>query len=277
MNKNKREKEFYSVDVGDSTFTVLKRYQNLRPIGSGAQGIVCSAYDHNLERNVAIKKLSRPFQNQTHAKRAYRELVLMKCVNHKNDLKPSNIVVKSDCTLKILDFGLARTAATGLLMTPYVVTRYYRAPEVILGMGYQANDIDQWNKVIEQLGTPSQEFMMKLNQSVRTYVENRPRYTGYSFEKLFPDVLFPADSEHNKLKELIFKEVLDWEERMKNGVIRGQPSPIGYTGAAVINGSPQPSSSSSINDVSSMSTEPTMASDTDSSLEASAGPLSCCR
>lgn len=24
-------------------------------------------------------------------------------------------------------------------MTPYVVTRYYRAPEVILGMGYQAN------------------------------------------------------------------------------------------------------------------------------------------
>lgn len=115
MNKNKREKEFYSVDVGDSTFTVLKRYQNLRPIGSGAQGIVwyvlelkfhlkpralysrhifssvlcmlfsfSSAYDHNLERNVAIKKLSRPFQNQTHAKRAYRELVLMKCVNHKN-------------------------------------------------------------------------------------------------------------------------------------------------------------------------------------------------
>uniref|UniRef100_A0A672RM79 Stress-activated protein kinase JNK n=1 Tax=Sinocyclocheilus grahami TaxID=75366 RepID=A0A672RM79_SINGR len=409
MNKNKQEKEFYSVDVGDSTFTVLKRYQNLRPIGSGAQGIVCSAYDHNLERNVAIKKLSRPFQNQTHAKRAYRELVLMKCVNHKNiicllnvftsqksldefqdvylvmelmdanlcqviqmeldherlsyllyqmlcgikhlhsagiihrDLKPSNIVVKSDCTLKILDFGLARTAATGLLMTPYVVTRYYRAPEVILGMGYQANVgtsyayIDQWNKVIEQLGTPSQEFMTKLNQSVRTYVENRPRYTGYSFEKLFPDVLFPADSEHNKLKasqardllskmlvidaskrisveealqhpyinvwydpaeveappplitdkqlderdhtveewkELIYKEVLDLEEWMKNGVIRGQPSPLG---AAVINGSPQPSSSSSINDVSSMSTEPTVASDTDSSLEASAGPLSCCR
>ncbi|KAI4884664.1 hypothetical protein NFI96_015360, partial [Prochilodus magdalenae] len=298
MNRNKREKEYYSIDVGDSTFTVLKRYQNLRPIGSGAQGIVCSAYDHILERNVAIKKLSRPFQNQTHAKRAYRELVLMKCVNHKNiigllnvftpqktleefqdvylvmelmdanlcqviqmeldherlsyllyqmlcgikhlhaagiihrDLKPSNIVVKSDCTLKILDFGLARTAATGLLMTPYVVTRYYRAPEVILGMGYQANvdvwsigcimaemvrgsvlfpgtdHIDQWNKVIEQLGTPSQEFMMKLNQSVRTYVENRPRYAGYSFEKLFPDVLFPADSDHNRLKASQARDLL---------------------------------------------------------------------
>ena len=55
------------------------------------------------------------------------------------DLKPSNIVVRSDCTLKILDFGLARTAGTSFMMTPYVVTRYYRAPEVILGMGYKEN------------------------------------------------------------------------------------------------------------------------------------------
>jgi serine/threonine protein kinase len=57
------------------------------------------------------------------------------------DLKPSNIVVRSDCTLKILDFGLARTAGTSFMMTPYVVTRYYRAPEVILGMGYKENGI----------------------------------------------------------------------------------------------------------------------------------------
>lgn len=58
------------------------------------------------------------------------------------------------------------------MMTPYVVTRYYRAPEVILGMGYKENvdiwsvgcimgemirggvlfpgtdHIDQWNKII---------------------------------------------------------------------------------------------------------------------------------
>ncbi|CAB1311940.1 unnamed protein product [Coregonus sp. 'balchen'] len=373
MNRNKREKEYYSLDVGDSTFTVLKRYQNLRPIGSGAQGIVCSAYDHNLERNVAIKKLSRPFQNQTHAKRAYRELVLMKCVNHKNmeldherlsyllyqmlcgikhlhaagiihrDLKPSNIVVKSDCTLKILDFGLARTAATGLLMTPYVVTRYYRAPEVILGMGYQANVdvwsigcimaemvrgsvlfpgtdriltwtlvvpplyIDQWNKVIEQLGTPSQEFLMKLNQSVRTYVENRPRFAGYTFEKLFPDVLFPADSEHNKLKasqarDLLSKMlVIDASKRISVSEALQHPyinvwydpteveapPPLitdkqlderehtveEWKGAAVSSSFQQHPSASS------MSTDPTLASDTDSSLETASNtdPRGCCR
>ena len=31
---------FYTVEVGDTKFTIFKRYQNLKPIGSGAQGIV---------------------------------------------------------------------------------------------------------------------------------------------------------------------------------------------------------------------------------------------
>lgn len=35
---------FYTVEVGDTKFTILKRYQNLKPIGSGAQGIVWSVY-----------------------------------------------------------------------------------------------------------------------------------------------------------------------------------------------------------------------------------------
>ncbi|XP_071034998.1 stress-activated protein kinase JNK [Parasteatoda tepidariorum] len=299
MSSSKLSSLFYTVEVGDTKFTILKRYQNLKPIGSGAQGVVCAAFDTVSRQNVAIKKLSRPFQNVTHAKRAYREFKLMKLVNHKNiigllnaftpqktledfqdvylvmelmdanlcqviqmdldhermsyllyqmlcgikhlhsagiihrDLKPSNIVVKSDCTLKILDFGLARTAGTTFMMTPYVVTRYYRAPEVILGMGYKDNvdiwsvgcimgemirggvlfpgtdHIDQWNKIIEQLGTPSQEFMKRLQPTVRNYVENRPKYTGYAFEKLFPDVLFPADSsEHSRLKASQARDLL---------------------------------------------------------------------
>uniref|UniRef100_A0A0C9RV20 Bsk protein n=1 Tax=Fopius arisanus TaxID=64838 RepID=A0A0C9RV20_9HYME len=45
---------------------------------------ISAAYDTVTAQNVAIKKLSRPFQNVTHAKRAYREFKLMKLVNHKN-------------------------------------------------------------------------------------------------------------------------------------------------------------------------------------------------
>ena len=87
---NKSEEEFYTCDVGETTFTILKRYEKLKQIGSGAQGLVCAAYDRILQQNVAIKKLSRPYQNVTHAKRAYREYCIMKLVNHKNIIKLLN-------------------------------------------------------------------------------------------------------------------------------------------------------------------------------------------
>jgi c-Jun N-terminal kinase len=80
----KSSNEFYTMQIGDSSFTILKRYTNLKIIGNGAQGMVCAAYDKILEQNVAIKKLINPFQNTTHAKRAYREFCIMKLVNHKN-------------------------------------------------------------------------------------------------------------------------------------------------------------------------------------------------
>lgn len=46
--------------------------------------------------------------------------------------------------------------------------------------------IDQWSKIIELLGTPSQDFMQRLQATVRNYVENRPRRQGVSFVDLFP-------------------------------------------------------------------------------------------
>lgn len=72
-----------------------------------------------------------------------------------------------------------------------------------------SDHIDQWNKIIEQLGTPSREFMQRLQPTVRNYVENRPRYAGYSFERLFPDVIFPQDSqEHAGLRASMARDLL---------------------------------------------------------------------
>lgn len=69
-------------------------------------------------------------------------------------------------------------------------------------------DIDQWNKVIEQLGTPSAEFMKKLQPTVRNYVENRPKYPGIKFEELFPDWIFPSESERDKIKTSQARDLL---------------------------------------------------------------------
>ena len=148
------------------------------------------------------------------------------------DLKPSNIVVKKDCTLKILDFGLARAVDHTVMMTPYVVTRYYRAPEVIVGMKYKENVdiwsvgcifaemvrgdillqgrdyIDQWNKVIQVLGTPPAEFFKQLQPSTQEYCERLPWYKGKSWIELFPDNAFPNDTPEDKVKTRHARDLL---------------------------------------------------------------------
>lgn len=60
------------------------------------------------------------------------------------DLKPSNLLLNANCDLKICDFGLARPTAENECMTEYVVTRWYRAPELLLNSDYTAA-IDIWS------------------------------------------------------------------------------------------------------------------------------------
>ena len=65
------------------------------------------------------------------------------------DLKPSNIFINSDCHVKLGDFGLARTLEhnphMGGLVTDYVATRWYRAPEMILAAQKYGKPIDMWS------------------------------------------------------------------------------------------------------------------------------------
>lgn len=58
------------------------------------------------------------------------------------DLKPGNLLVNSDCELKICDFGLSRgfdsASEEGTTpMTEYVATRWYRAPEIMLALRFR--------------------------------------------------------------------------------------------------------------------------------------------
>jgi serine/threonine protein kinase len=63
------------------------------------------------------------------------------------DLKPSNLLVNSNCDLKICDFGLARHMEDEWsgTRTEYVVTRWYRAPEIMLACTEYSKAIDVWS------------------------------------------------------------------------------------------------------------------------------------
>lgn len=65
------------------------------------------------------------------------------------DVKPSNILLSSQCALKLCDFGLMRSLAEpegpSPVLTDYVATRWYRPPEVLLGSTHYATSFDMWS------------------------------------------------------------------------------------------------------------------------------------
>ena len=67
---------------------------------------------------------------------------------------------------QILDFGLARAADQTFMMTPYVVTRYYRAPEVIVGMKYKENGKFPWMKLCMALSAEREKREVQLHVSI---------------------------------------------------------------------------------------------------------------
>ncbi|XP_067903024.1 cyclin-dependent kinase-like 2 isoform X7 [Heterodontus francisci] len=61
------------------------------------------------------------------------------------DIKPENILVSESGMVKLCDFGFARTlAAPGEIYTDYVATRWYRAPELLVGDTKYGKSVDVW-------------------------------------------------------------------------------------------------------------------------------------
>ncbi|RLN48372.1 hypothetical protein BBJ28_00023246 [Nothophytophthora sp. Chile5] len=148
------------------------------------------------------------------------------------DLKPSNILVTSTCEAKICDLGLARyvdysqakkvqgasNMDTFVELTEYVVTRWYRAPEILLdGCRYDkpsdlwsagcilaellgrkplfpgSSTTNQLNKIFNVLGTPNIGFITNIHkEAAQKWVHRQRRRAQIPFAELYPNANLQA-------------------------------------------------------------------------------------
>lgn len=138
------------------------------------------------------------------------------------DLKPRNLLVNSNCDLKICDFGLARVRFNDkewvCPMTEYVCTRWYRAPEVLCSWTDYSGAIDIWSigcilaemhmrkplypgqntqhqldLIIGLLGSPDSQELTKIpNEKCQLFIKSLPTTPGRPFEEVFDEMSFEA-------------------------------------------------------------------------------------
>ncbi|KAG8516128.1 Cyclin-dependent kinase 7, partial [Galemys pyrenaicus] len=189
-----------------------KRYEKLDFLGEGQFATVYKARDKNTNQIVAIKKIKLGHRSEAKDginRTALREIKLLQELSHPNiiglldafghksnislvfdfmetdleDLKPNNLLLDENGVLKLADFGLAKSfGSPNRIYTHQVVTRWYRAPELLFGARMYGvgvdmwavgcilaelllrvpflpgdSDLDQLTRIFETLGTPTEE------------------------------------------------------------------------------------------------------------------------
>ncbi|GAW80697.1 glycogen synthase kinase 3 [Plasmodium gonderi] len=126
------------------------------------------------------------------------------------DLKPQNLLVEPKThTLKLCDFGSAKNLLAGQRSVSYICSRFYRAPELMLGSTSYTTHIDLWSlgciisemilgyplfsgqssvdqlvRIIQVLGTPTEEQMKVMNPN---YADIKfPDVKAKDLRKIFP-------------------------------------------------------------------------------------------
>lgn len=129
-----------------------------------------------------------------------------------NDIKPANILINSDCSIRITGFEEAKGINYEIGMEDYVRNRWYASPEVIangkeincqadiwgagcilaemigrkpLFMGCNAMELVRY--FVNVLGTPSEEDMMFLrDERARSYIVSLPHVPKVNWNSMFP-------------------------------------------------------------------------------------------
>ncbi|KAI8374284.1 kinase-like domain-containing protein [Radiomyces spectabilis] len=131
------------------------------------------------------------------------------------DIKPQNILLDPATNIvKLCDFGSAKILTAGDANVSYICSRYYRAPELILGAEEYTVSIDMWSagcvigemilgtplfpgensprqmaEIVNVLGTPTQDQVRTMNPSSTAFTF--PDIPGQPLASIFPSDVSP--------------------------------------------------------------------------------------
>lgn len=160
------------------------------------------------------KRYGRGIGLSIHAVRVYAMQMFVALQHLRNsgvlhaDIKPDNILVNSKRTVvKVCDFGSAMFSGDNEI-TPYLVSRFYRSPEVILGLPYN-HPMDMWSIgcVIYELFTGKILFPGKTNNEML---------------KLMMDLKGPFPKKMIKKAEFAFKH-FEFDQNMSFALLEEDP------------------------------------------------------
>lgn len=183
--------------------------------------IVTNLMESDLER---IIRSRQSLTDQHFQYFLYQILRALKYVHSANvlhrDLKPPNLLVNTNCDLALCDFGLARGfhVEGQDTLTEYVVTRWYRAPELLCECPYYGKAVDIWSvgcifaellvhqpffrgdnpqhqleMIISRMGCPSKEKLTFIENNI--IISSIVQYTHYqppAFASFFPPGANPS-------------------------------------------------------------------------------------
>lgn len=169
-----------------------------------------------------LKKFGRNIGINLNAVRAYAKQLFIALKHLRNcgvlhcDIKPDNMLVnEAKNVLKLCDFGSAMFAGENEI-TPYLVSRFYRAPEIILGLPYD-HALDMWSVgcCLYELYTgkvlfpgPTNNDMLRLQMELKgPFPKKMLKKAGFVFKHFDQDYNFCA-VEEDPVTKMTVKRVL---------------------------------------------------------------------
>ncbi|KAL5225225.1 hypothetical protein ABZP36_011864 [Zizania latifolia] len=192
----------------------------------------------NMNLREVLKKFGRNIGLKLTAVRTYSKQLFIALKHLKNckvlhcDIKPDNMLVnEAKNVLKLCDFGNAMFAGMNEV-TPYLVSRFYRAPEIILGLAYD-HPLDMWSVgcCLYELYTgkvlfpgPSNNDMLRLHMELKgPFPKKMLRKGAFTMQHFDQDLNFHATEEDPVTKKAVTRMILNIKPKDIGSLISNFP------------------------------------------------------